>query len=52
MTGGSQVKEVMTAQSTVPLSMEEEPSSGDVAKEVGQAVRDAQPTLPSTPLAV
>ena len=32
--------------------MEVGPSSGDVTKEVGQAVKDVQPTLPSVPLAV
>ena len=35
------VKEVMTTPFDVPLSMENEPPSGDVTKEVGQAVKDA-----------
>lgn len=46
------MKEVITAQSAVPLGMEEEPPSGDVTKEVRQAMKDAQPTLPSAPLAI
>ena len=40
-TGGTFVKEVMTAQSAVPLGVEKEPLSGDMTKEVGQAVKDA-----------
>ena len=51
-TGETLVKEVMTTSFVVPLSVEKEPSSGDVTKEVGQVVKDAQPTLPSAPLAV
>ncbi|XP_030936028.1 TMV resistance protein N-like [Quercus lobata] len=47
-TGGTLVKEVMTASSAVPLGVEKEP---DVTKEVGQVVKDVQPTLPSAPLA-
>lgn len=46
------VKEVMTTPSVVPLGVEKEPPSGDVTKEVEQAAKDAQPTLPSAPLAV
>ena len=46
------MKEVMTAQSAVPLGVEKEPLSGDMSKEAGQAVKDAQPALPSAPLAV
>ena len=51
-TSGTLVKEVMTAQFATHLGVEKEPPSGDVAKEVGQAMKDAQPTLPSAPLAV
>ena len=51
-TGGTLMKEVMTTQSVIPLGVEKEPLNGDVTKEVGQAVKDAQPTLSSAPLAV
>ena len=46
------MKKVMTAQFATPLGVEKEPPSGVVAEEVEQAVKDAQSTLPSTPLAV
>ena len=51
-TGETLVKEVMTTPFVVPLRVEKEPFSGDVTKEVGQVVKDDQPTLPSAPLAV
>ena len=46
--GGTLVKEVKIASSAVPLGVEKEP---DVTKEVGQVVKDVQPTLSSVPLA-
>ena len=49
-TGGTLVKEVTIALSAVPLSVEEEPLSGDVTEEVGQPMQDVQPILPSVPL--
>ena len=51
-TGGTLMKEVMTTQSVIPLGVENKPLNGDVTKEVGQVVKDAQPTLSSAPLAV
>ena len=50
-TGGTLVKEVMTAPSVVPPGVENEPPSGDVTEEVRQLVKDVQPILPFIPLA-
>ena len=44
------MKEVMTAPSAIPPSMENEPPGGDVNEEVGQPVQDVQPILLSVPL--
>ena len=39
-TGGTLVKEVTTALSTIPLGVEVDPPSGEVTEEVGQPVQD------------
>ena len=39
-TGGTLVKEVMTAPYVVPTGVENEPPSGDVTEEVRQLVKD------------
>ena len=46
------MKEMMTTQSVILLGVEKEPLNGDVTKEVGQAMKDAQPTLSFAPLAI
>ena len=46
------MKEVVVVQLAAALSVEKEPPIGGIAKEVGQAVKDAQPISPSISLAV
>ena len=51
MTGGTLVKEVITAPSAVPSNVEEVPPSGGVTEEVGQPMQGVQPILPFIPMA-
>ena len=51
-TSGALVKEVVVAQPTATLSVEKEPPSSGIVKEVRQAVKDAQPIPPFASLVV
>ena len=51
-TSGALVKEVVVAQPTATLSVEKEPPSSGIDKEVRQVVKDAQPIPPFASLVV
>ena len=52
VTSGSLVKIVVAAQPLTTSGMEREPSSGGVAEEANQAVKDAKPISSSASLAI